>query len=344
MIALAAPFALLLLPLPLLVLWLVPPHREEVPALRFPFFRRIVAAAGAEPHQGAVVLTRGRAQMVTAVLVWVLVVLALARPERIGAPVEMTRAARDVVLAIDISGSMDTRDFAGADGGNVQRLAAVRDVVSRFVARREGDRMALIVFGTKAYVQAPLTEDLATITALIDRTEVGMAGPHTALGDAIGLAIRTFEASDIDQRLLILLSDGSDTGSRMSPLNAAAIAAQHRVEIHTIAVGDPDARGEARVDVATLEAIAARTGGAAFFAGDEDALEEVYDRIDALAPRTVETLSYRPRQALAFIPLLLAALVGTLGVAGLILSAPRRAMAARHAPQAEADAASRGAA
>ncbi len=341
MIGLAAPWALLLLPLPLLAWWLLPPHRERVPAVRFPFFRRIVAEAGVEPRAGAVVLARSRLQMATAVLVWLLVVLALARPERIGAPVEVTRAARDVVLAIDISGSMDTRDFAGADGENVQRLAAVRDVVRGFVQRRDGDRMALIVFGTKAYVQAPLTEDLATITALLDRTEVGMAGPHTALGDAIGLAIRTFEASDIDQRLLILLSDGTDTGSRMGPVNAAEIAAANGVEIYTVAVGDPDATGEDRVDTATLEAIAARTGGAAFFAGDEAALEKVYSRIDDLAPREVETLSYRPRRALAWIPLLAAALVGTGTVAALHLLARRAAVPASARQVAPVDAASR---
>ena len=324
MISLAAPWALLLLPLPILARWLLPPHRERVPALRFPFFRRIVETAGAEPRSGAVVLSRSRLQVATAVLVWLLLVLALARPERIGAPVEVTRAARDIVLAIDISGSMDTRDFAAAAGDPVQRLAGVRDVVRKFVERRDGDRMALIVFGTKAYVQAPLTEDLLTVVDLLDRTEVGMAGPHTALGDAIGLSIRTFEASDIDDRLLILLSDGADTGSRMSPLNAAEIAASRGVEIHTVAVGDPDGSGEDRVDVATLAAIADRTGGESFFAGDEAALEGVYDRIDALAPRTVETLSYRPRQSLVFLPMLLAVLVGTGTVAMLHLASRRR--------------------
>ncbi len=323
MISLNAPFALALLPLPLLVVWLVPPHRERVPALRFPFFRKIVDAAGAESGPGAVVMTRTRLQIVTAALVWCLSVLALAQPERVGAPVEITKAARDVVLAIDISGSMDARDFATPDGKPKQRLEGVRDVVGAFVGGRDGDRMALIVFGSKAYVQTPLTEDLETITALLDRTEVGMAGPHTALGDAIGLAIRTFEASDIEQRLLILLSDGSDTASRMSPVNAAEIAAGEGVEVHTIGVGDPDATGEARVDLATLQDIASRTGGEFFFAGDEAALRSVYDSIDELAPREVETLSYRPRQSLAWIPLALAALAGLFTVLFLFLGSRR---------------------
>lgn len=308
MISLGFPYVLVVLPLPLLVWWLFPPRREQVSALRFPFFRRIVDASGAEPRSGAVVLRRSRLQVATAVLVWVLLVVAMARPERVGAPIEKQQAARDVVLSIDISGSMDAVDFTAADGSRIQRLQGVRDVVDGFIANRQGDRMSLIVFGSKAYVQAPLTEDLDTIRELLGQTRVGMAGPHTALGDSIGLAIRTFEASDIEQRLLILLSDGTDTVSRMSPVNAAEIARDRGIEIYTIGVGDPEASGEDKVDLKTLQQIAGRTGGQYFFAEDGDGLTSVYDRIDDLAPRETETLSYRPRQSLAWLPLLLAAL------------------------------------
>ncbi|MCU9849447.1 VWA domain-containing protein [Defluviimonas sp. WL0024] len=322
MIQLALPWALILLPLPYLVWRFAPPYRRHVEALRFPFFRRIAEAAGAEPKPGAVVLARSRLQMAAAVIVWALVVLALARPERVGAPVERVKAARDVVLAIDISGSMDIQDFQAPDGERLQRLAAVKQVVAEFLAGREGDRAALIVFGSKAYVQAPLTEDLDTVSGLLAQTSVGMAGPHTALGDAIGLAIRTFEASEIEQRLLILLSDGSDTASAMSPVNAAEIAASRGVEIYSIGVGDPAARGEARVDLGALRDIAARTGGAYFFADDVAALGTVYDRIDTLAPRETETLSYRPRQSLAHWPLGLAALIA-LGAVAVLHLRPR---------------------
>ncbi|WP_343504929.1 VWA domain-containing protein [Alloyangia pacifica] len=338
MISLAAPWLLLLLPLPLLVWWLVPPRRERESALRFPFFRRMAEAAGAEPRAGAVVLSRPVISMLTAALCWGLLVLALARPERVGAPITVETAARDVVLAIDISGSMDAKDFEAPDGERLQRLAGVRQVVRDFVAGRDGDRMALVVFGTAAYLQAPLTDDLTTITELLDRTEVGMAGPHTALGDAIGLAIRTFEASDIDQRLLILLSDGSDTASRMSPVNAAEIAADRGGEIFTIGVGDPEATGENRVDLATLQAVADRTGGQYFFAEDASTLQAVYDRIDALAPRETETLSFRPRRSLAWIPMGLSALLGLASVLWLQLRGRRRSQrspAARAAGRAE---------
>ncbi|MBO6774560.1 MAG: VWA domain-containing protein [Marinibacterium sp.] len=323
MITLGLPFALGLLPLPWLIWRLMPPVREKVTALRFPFFRRIAEAAGADPREGAVVLVRSWVQMAAALTVWALVVVALAQPERVGQPVEMTRAARDVLLAIDISGSMDARDFPGEDGKPLQRLEAVRNVVKEFVTRRDGDRIALIVFGSKAYVQAPLTEDLTTILDLLDRTQVGMAGPHTALGDSIGLAIRTFEASEIKDRLMILLSDGSDTASRMSPVNAAEIAAGDGVEIFTIGVGDPEASGENRVDLVALQDIARRTGGAYFFAADESALTSVYDRVDAMAPRVTETLSFRPRKSLAHWPMGLAVLIALGAVAVLHLQTAR---------------------
>ncbi|MCV6598775.1 MAG: VWA domain-containing protein [Mangrovicoccus sp.] len=320
MISLAAPWWLLLLPLPWLVWRFAPPHREREQALRFPFFRKVTEAAKAEAHSGAVVLNMPRLVRLGTIVIWALLVLALARPEQLGRPIEIEKAARDVVLAIDISGSMDAKDFATPEGEKIQRLAGVRSVVQRFVEGRDGDRMALIVFGSAAYLQTPLTDDLSTITALLDRTEVGMAGPHTTIGDAIGLSIRTFESSEIEQRLLILLSDGSDTASRMSPVNAAEIAADRGVEIFTIGVGDPEATGEDRVDLAALQTVAARTGGQYFFAEDADALEQVYARIDDLAPREVESLSYRPRRSLAWIPLGVSALLGLVLMGALAVS------------------------
>lgn len=323
MIAFGLPWALLLLPAPWLVWRLAPPHRERAPALRIPFFRQIADAAGADARQGSVVPVRRRMQMVVAVLVWTMLVVALARPERVGDPVEISKAARDVVLAIDISGSMDERDFVTGYGETVQRLEAVKRVVGRFIGERNGDRIALIVFGAKAFIQSPFTEDLRTVRDLLDQTEVGMAGPHTVIGDAIGLSIRVFEASDVPQRLLILLSDGADTGSRMSPINAAAIAARSGVEIHTIAVGDPQADGEGQVDLGALEAIANRTGGESFFADDEAALADVYQRIDALAPRDVETLSYRPREPLGHWPLGAAAILALAAIGWLHVRMPR---------------------
>jgi len=326
-IELAVPWALLLLPAPYLVWRFVPPYRERMSALRFPFFRRVADAAEVAPRQGSVVMARQRLQMIVAIVVWVLLVIALAQPERVGEPIEVTKAARDLILAIDISGSMDERDFVAQDGERIQRLAAVKRVVGQFVEARQGDRVALIIFGAKAFVQAPFTEDLRTVRELLDQTEVGMAGPHTVIGDAIGLAIRTFEASDVQQRLLILLSDGADTGSRMSPINAAEIAAQNGVEIYTIGVGDPKGAGDQRVDLAALENVSARAQGQFFFAGDEAGLATVYDRIEALAPREVETLSFRPREPLSHWPLAAAAVLALAALGWLHLRSRRSAAA-----------------
>ncbi|MEO9528982.1 VWA domain-containing protein [Roseibium sp.] len=324
MIEFATPLAFLLAPLPLVIRYVLPAHQETVSALRFPFFRRLAHAADVAPRAGAVVFRRTMLQNGAAILIWGLLVSALAGPERVGEPIVQEKAARDVMLAIDISGSMDQRDFRSAQGEPTQRLDAVKRVVGDFVSVRDGDRIALIVFGTKAFVQAPFTEDLGSVRALLEQTEVGMTGPHTALGDAIGLAIKTFQSSTIEDRLLIVLSDGADTGSRMTPINAAAIAAGESIEIIAIGVGDPDGSGEQRLDERSLNDIASTAGGAYYFAGDETALSDIYTRIDAQKPRVVETTRYRPRESLAHIPSGLAAGIAFLTLAILYASTLRR--------------------
>lgn len=325
MITLAYPWLLVLLPLPWLIWRYLPAHKERVSAIRVPFFRMLTDAAGAHPSQGATVLSRGRLQTSAGLVIWFLVVIGLARPEQLGDPVIIERSARDIVLALDISGSMDERDFTDADGNRSQRLAAVKDVMKTFIAARDGDRMALIVFGTRAFVQAPFTEDLDSLDGFLDQTEVGMAGPNTAIGDAIGLAVRTFETSDVEERLIILLSDGADTSSRMTPVNAAAIAADRGVTIQTIGVGDPAASGEDKVDLDALKDIARQTGGTFFFADDETALNETYTRIDALNPRITQSSSYRPTMSLTWIASASALLIGLAALGLLKFRSWRRA-------------------
>jgi Ca-activated chloride channel family protein len=309
----AYPLAFLALPLPLLAWWLLPARREPVSALRVPFFEQIVAAAGADARSGAVVIRRNWIQMFIAVAAWALLVAGLAKPEWVGEPIVRTEAARDIMLAIDLSGSMDYRDFPGVDGNNISRFEGVQRVVDRFVAERDSDRIGLIVFGTKAYLQLPFTRDLETARALVQLMEVGMAGPQTAMGDSIGLAIKNFESSEVDDRLLILLTDGNDTASTMTPVNAADIAALNGVEIYTIGIGDTEATGEDRVDFDLLETIARRTGGQFFNAEDEAALDAVYQRIDESAAADVRTQSWRPRVSLVHWPAGIALALGILG-------------------------------
>ncbi|MGB5625065.1 MAG: VWA domain-containing protein [Woeseiaceae bacterium] len=324
MLELAYPWALLALPLPLLAWWLLPPQRERVSALRIPFFEQIVAAAGSEARAGAVVMRRRWLQMVMAVIVWSLLILGLAKPEWVGEPIVRTEAARDIMLAIDLSGSMDYRDFPGEDGEPVTRFNAVQRVVDRFVAARESDRIGLIVFGTKAYVQLPFTRDLDTARALVELMEVGMAGPQTALGDSIGLAIRSFESSEVDDRLLILLTDGNDTASTMTPINAADIAKLNGVAIYTIGIGNVQATGEDRVDFEVLDDIATRTGGEFFNAEDEAALDAVYRRIDETAAAEVRTQSWRPRESRVHWPAGIATVLALFAYAALLLGSRRK--------------------
>jgi Ca-activated chloride channel family protein len=212
---------------------------------------------------------------------------------------------------------MDYRDFPGRDGQPISRHRAVQQVVKAFIAERESDRVGLIVFGDKAYIQLPFTRDLATASTLVDLMAVAMAGPQTALGDAIGLSIHAFESSSIEERILILLTDGNDTASRMTPINAAAIAARNGVEIYTIGIGDSQATGEDRVDFSLLADIAGRTGGEFFNAEDENALAAVYQRIDEATAAEVNTESWRPRQSLVVWPAGAALLIGLATLAGM---------------------------
>jgi Ca-activated chloride channel family protein len=246
---------------------------------------------------------RRAAQMIVAILVWILIVTALARPQWVGDPLTREISARDLILAVDISGSMDQRDFRAADGQMLTRLDGVKRVIKDFIARRQGDRIALILFGTRAYVQVPFTQDLTTAEQLLEQTQVGMAGQQTAIGDTIGLAIKTLEKSTAKQRLLILLTDGNDTASRVPPEHAADIAQQNGVVIYTIGVGDPAASGENRVDLGVLRNVAATTRGKFFRAEDGAQLQAVYADIDRLAPARLDTQSWRPKLPLFQWPL-----------------------------------------
>ena len=302
MIDLAYPWVLTALPLPWLVWRFFRLHKTQSKSVRIPFFSRLVDVAGARPEAGASVVKKHPFQVVVAVCVWSLLLFAATKPMYIGDPIIKELAARDVMLAVDISGSMETADLANAEGKTIERLAAVKEVLLKFITDREEDRIGLIVFGSRAYVQVPFTRDLSAAKELLNSVQVGMAGPQTALGDAVGLAIRTFERSDVEQRMLIILTDGSDTASKMTPLNAAAIAAQKGVKIFTIGIGNPDAEGEERVDFDVLREMAKRASGKFFTSDDQESLLRVYQEIDSSVPRKTKTLSYRPERSLLHWP------------------------------------------
>src|SRR5262245_62785962 len=311
------PWLLAILVLPLFVWWLAPPYRDETASVRLPFFADVARAVGLTPAPGAVIPRTNWFQKLLAPVAWALVVLALARPQIVEPPLQKIEPARDLLLALDLSQSMDTRDFRDPSGKVVPRVEAVREVVDGFLQRRTGDRIGLIVYGDAPYPQVPFTLDHATVRAMIGAMLPGMAGPRTAIGDAIGLGIKLFEASQAPEKVLVLLTDGNDTASKMPPTEATPIAKQHGIRVHTIGIGDPAATGEAKVDVAALQSIAAATGGRYFFGQDQRQLEAVYATLDRITPANQNTLSWRPKRELFHYPL--GAAIGLLLVYELIM-------------------------
>jgi Ca-activated chloride channel family protein len=297
------PWLLALLPLPLLVWWLVPAHRQARQGLVVPFLPRLAALTGIDATSRAVVTPGSVSRWLVVSLCWLCVVLAITRPQLIEPPVTQELPARDLLLAVDLSGSMATADFTDAQGQTVDRLTALKTVLDDFLAQRKGDRVGLILFGSAAFVQVPFTEDLEVYGQLLHEAQVGMAGPQTAFGDALGLAINVFDRSTVKERVLIALTDGNDTSSQVPPEKAAQIAADKGIVIHTVAVGDPRAAGEDALDETTLRHVAEFTGGMYAHAKDRAQLASIYQQIDQLETRKQQTVSHRPRRDVYWWPL-----------------------------------------
>jgi Ca-activated chloride channel family protein len=323
-IAFGHPWLLALLALPLAVPFLFPAHFEPRPSLRVPFLGRLEEVSGRKAAGGSAIRRRSLLQSGLTVFAWVLIVVALARPQWIGDALSKTVPSRDLLLAVDLSTSMDKQDFRAPDGTDIDRLSAVKLVVDDFLTRREGDRVGLILFGSAAFVQTPFTEDIEACRALLDEAESGMAGPQTMLGDAIGLSISVFEKSDLEERVLILLTDGNDSGSKVPPENAARIAADYGITVHTIAVGAPETEGRDAIDEETLRSVAETTGGGFYRASSREQLEEIYARIDGLKERQAEVITHRPTSELYHWPLGAAFVAALLFHAGSALLVRRR--------------------
>jgi Ca-activated chloride channel family protein len=303
MLTFGHPWLLWLAPLPLLVWWLAPPHRERRRGLVVPFLERLAHDSHQRPAGGAVVRQRGVVRWLLLWACWGCVLVAAARPQVIEPPITKEIPVRDLLLAVDLSGSMETKDFENQKGETVDRLAAVKEVLDDFLEKRKGDRVGLIFFGTAPFVQAPFTQDLDVVRSLLDEAQVKMAGPQTAFGDALGLAIDMFERSTVQQRVLIALTDGNDTSSRVPPVKAAQIAKDKGIVIHTVAVGDPRAAGEDALDVAALRGVAEATGGLCGQAADREQLAAIYQRLDQLERQKARTVSHRPRRDVYWWPL-----------------------------------------
>jgi Ca-activated chloride channel family protein len=306
---------LMLLPLPWVLRRLLSPRSRQLPALRVPFYGQWQAlAAGPAGRLG--VPASWLAPLLLS-LVWLGLVVAAARPQWIGDPVELPNSGRDLMLAVDISGSMRVEDMQAGDR-LVRRIDAVKVIASDFIGRRRGDRLGLILFGSNAYLQSPLSFDVQTVQRFLMESQIGFAGQETAIGDAIGLAVKRLRDRPAESRVLVLLTDGRDTASTVDPMEAAKLAAQLGVRIHTIGIGAdsltvPGLLGtrigsrqvnpSADLDEESLRAIADSTGGQFFRARDPEELAAIYGAIEALEPLESDRSLYRPQQSLAALPL-----------------------------------------
>ncbi|MFH4759044.1 vWA domain-containing protein [Vibrio alginolyticus] len=306
--AFAHPMWFLVLPLPLVVYYLVPAYRTKQMAIKVPFFSQLVEAIGETPSEGASQLIPSWWQRATLILSWLLVVCAMAKPTVLGEPQVRESLGRDVMVVVDLSGSMAEPDFTSRTGEKISRLDAAKEVLSEFVQSRKGDRLGLVLFGDAAFVQTPFTADQKVWLELLNQTDVAMAGQSTHLGDAIGLSIKVFEQSDKSrgaleqdqnrEKVAIVLTDGNDTGSFVEPIDAAKVAKAKGVRVYVIAMGDPETIGETALDMDTIHRIAKESGGEAFEALNRDELSAAYDEIGKLEPQLYESTTYRPKQSL----------------------------------------------
>ena len=313
----AWPWLLLALPLPWLVRRLLPAVRTASAALKVPYGARLDAIAGSGGF------ARGGRASWWLWLAWILLCVAAARPQQLGDAVQPPQSGRDLMLAVDLSGSMGEEDMQLGDAV-VDRLTAAKAVLADFLDRRAGDRVGLLVFGQKAYALAPLTLDRDSVRQQLQDSVVGLAGRETAIGDAIGLAVKRLRTQPAGERVVILLTDGVSNAGQLDPLKAAELARDNGVRVHTIAFGGeggdlsvfgfqlPVPGGDDSMDEATLKRIADITGGRTFRARDTDELAGIYAEINRLEPVQRPGERVRPRIERYSSPLAAALLLGLL--------------------------------
>ena len=234
-------------------------------------------------------------------IIWLLIIIALASPELVGKPERKIKTSRNFLIVADLSFSMANTDWK-IDNKPVTRWEAVKNIMQDFVVERKSDRMGLVFFASNAYIQAPFTSDLNTIKTMLDEADVGMAGQMTNIGKAIIKGMDLFERDSIQNKVILLLTDGVDSGMDILPLDAANIAKKDSTVIYTIGIGDPS-RSSSDLDERTLTEIADLTGGKYFRAKDTKALENIYKELEELEPVEYEEESYIPKTLLYYYPL-----------------------------------------
>lgn len=313
MIELEALWALLLIPIPILVRRFAPVYRHSDDVLRAPFYARLQQLTEDGVHATGL-FGRG-AWLLRMILtaIWLLLVLALTKPVQVGEVISTPQYSRDFLVALDISQSMSAEDM-----GESSRLQAAQAFVKELVEQRKGDRMALLAFASQPYVQMPFTSDRPLFIKLLNELRTGMAGPKTMLGDAIGLGLRHFHHQldhQFDQtivqreRVMLLMADGNDSGSQVPVLEAARIAAAEGITIHTVLVGSVGSAADDAVDEGVMRQIASLTGGHFFRAGDRQALNTIGETLNAIEVSEPLFSAYRPKRDLYYWPLGLALLL-----------------------------------
>ncbi|MBY0500834.1 MAG: VWA domain-containing protein [Alphaproteobacteria bacterium] len=305
------PWLILLLPLPLVARFFLPASKEtELPAVYFPALHRLQISFSESKGE---TLPSNRLFLLTLSMLWLCLVLAVMRPQFVDEYTHVQHEGYDLMLAVDISGSMRALDFSTKEK-ILSRLDVTKEVVGKFISERQGDRIGLILFGENAFLRTPLTLDTLSVNHMLNDAVSGMAGLGTAIGDAIGLSIRSLRTRPEGSRILVLLTDGVDTASSIPPLEAAKIAKQYGIRIYTIGVGKkgpvpyPNDRGgidilEVPMDEALLEELSTLTDGHYFRATDQHALEAIYDKINQLEKTKSNVRTYAIRKPLYQYPL-----------------------------------------
>ena len=310
MFSFAWPYVFLLLPL----IWLVPklfPARQanDDAMLRVPFYSHLQTLN----QQTTTAILPGNLKQFCALCAWSLLLIAGANPQWLGEPLPVQQDGRNIMLAVDLSPSMGIPDLKR---GNqyYNRLQSVKTVAAGFIDQRHGDKLGLILFGSKAYLQTPLTFDHKTVRSMLDDATVGLAGERTAIGDALGLAIKKFANENDKSRILILLTDGGNNAGVIEPSDAIELAVKNKIKIYTVGIGASKLEvsngfgtqiinPSADLDETLLKSMADKTDGQYFRAEDQTALTNILESINKLEPVNSENKTARPITALFYWPL-----------------------------------------
>ncbi|MBL4941225.1 MAG: VWA domain-containing protein [Colwellia sp.] len=316
MISFAWPWLLLLLPLPFIVYWLPKKNQSHTSAALI--MPQLIASTNVATNRES----NKKIPLVILSLCWLLTVLALSQPQWLGDAIDIPTEGREMMIAVDLSGSMQIEDMS-LRGSTVNRLDMLKVVLGDFIERRVGDRLGLILFADDAYMQTPMTFDRKTVKQMLDESVLGLVGRKTAIGDAIALAVKRFDAKQKSNKVLLLLTDGQNTAGKISPEQALELAVAKDITIYSIGIGadvmlQQSLFGTRRVnpsselDEETLTKLAEQTGGQYFRARDSQSMSQIYQLLDQLEPVEQDQQQMRPLTALFYWPLALALLISML--------------------------------